>query len=59
VHILNTGPAREATIARLPTGKWRSVTTTETVTWEERANIDVAAPLALPARSFITLVREK
>jgi O-glycosyl hydrolase len=59
VHILNTGPAREATVAGLPAGRWRSVATTETVDWAEAAIADIAAPLALPARSFVTLVREE
>lgn len=59
VHILNTGPARGATVAGLPAGHWRSVTTTETVAWEERTGLDVTAPLALPARSFMTLVKEE
>jgi len=59
VQILNLGPARDATVSGLPVGKWRSVTTTETADWEERPSVDIAAPLALPARSFTTLVREE
>lgn len=59
VHILNTGPAREATVSGLPAGGWKRVTTTETVDWEEAAVADASAPLALPARSFTTLVRKE
>ena len=57
VHILNTGAEREATIAGLGGGKWKRVTTTETVDWEETALVDASGPLALPARSFVTLAR--
>ena len=46
-------------VAGLPAGEWRSVTTTETADWEEHTGVDVTAPLALHARSFVTLVREK
>lgn len=59
VHILNTGPAREAGVAGLPAGHWRRVTTTEERGFAE-ANDGPAADgrLALPARSLTTLVRE-
>jgi hypothetical protein len=56
VHILNTGPARKVTVGGLPAGRWRSVTTSEILDWEERGDVDGAAPFMLPARSFVTLV---
>ncbi|HEY5552212.1 MAG TPA: hypothetical protein VIK52_09995, partial [Opitutaceae bacterium] len=59
VHILNTGSARKVTVAGLPAGDWKRVTTTETVDWEESADVDVSASLALPARSFVTLVKDE
>jgi hypothetical protein len=58
IHILNTGSARKVTVAGLPAGEWKRVTTTETVAWEEAAGVDIAAPFEVPARSFITLVKE-
>jgi len=59
VHVLNTGPVRDATITGLPGGEWKRVTTTETTDWEETAIADISAPLALPARSLTTLMRAK
>lgn len=57
VHILNLGAARTATIAGLPAGRWRTVTTTETTAFAETAGgTDAAGRLALPARSFTTLL---
>lgn len=57
VHILNTGPARKITLAGLPAGGWKRVTTTETVGWDVTEFDGVVPPLDVPARSFITLVR--
>lgn len=61
VHILNDGPARNATVAGLPRGRWRTVTTTETKGFAEGV-LDHAGEgpleLALPARSLTTLTRQ-
>ncbi len=61
IHILNTGPAREATLTGLPAGKWRRITTTETAALKESADplSSSASPLTLPARSLTTLVRTR
>ncbi|MGH7996201.1 MAG: hypothetical protein ACREFX_07610 [Opitutaceae bacterium] len=61
VHILNTGPARSATLAGLPSGAYEAAVTTE-ATWFAMApgpvvRRDGAAALSLPARSLTTLVR--
>lgn len=58
VHVLNLGPATTASIAGLPAGSWRTVTTTEETGFAESAPL--AGPpvsLALPARCLVTLVR--
>ncbi|HVU36044.1 MAG TPA: hypothetical protein VHE61_21565 [Opitutaceae bacterium] len=61
IHILNTGPAREATLVGLPPGAYDTTTTTETVDFDTQAGptVKTVAPLilALPARSLSTLVR--
>ena len=60
VHVLNTGAVRTATLAGLPAGDWRRVTTTEEAGLvESAARVNGAEPLALdlPARSLTTLVR--
>jgi O-glycosyl hydrolase len=58
VHILNTGPARDAIVAGLPGGTWRVVTTTEESGFQEATGAKVwDTPLTLPARSLTTLVR--
>ncbi len=62
VHVLNTGPERDALIGGLPRGAWRSVTTTESSGYQEApAGFDEgSAPqrLHLAARSLTTLVRQ-
>ena len=58
VHILNTGPARDASVAGLTGGLWRAVTTTETSGFQE-STADPTKPLLLPARSLTTLVRDR
>jgi len=58
--VLNTGAVRTATLAGLPAGDWRRVTTTEEAGLvESAARVNGAEPLALdlPARSLTTLVR--
>ncbi len=60
VHILNTGPERDATLSGLAQGTWRRVTTTEPAGYQE-AQENLAGPeghLHLPARSLTTLVRD-
>ena len=57
VHIANLGPQRRASLAGLPSGKWRQVLTSESIDWQEQA-LDTAAPIELPARSVLTLIRE-
>ena len=58
IHILNTGPACAATVAGLPPGQWRSVTTTELAGYQESpATAETPDRLQLPARSLVTLVR--
>jgi hypothetical protein len=60
VHVLNTGAARTASLAGLPVGDWRRVTTIEEAGLvESAARVNGAEPLALdlPARSLTTLVR--
>lgn len=58
VHVLNTGAARSASLAGLPAGSWRTVTTTELAGFQESASQPAApAQLQLPARSLTTLVR--
>ena len=57
VHIANLGPQRRASLAGLPSGKWRQVLTSESIDWQEQA-LDTAAPIELPARSLLTLIRE-
>ncbi|ACB77344.1 hypothetical protein [Opitutus terrae] len=57
VHLVNTGPACEAQLAGLPAGPWRQIVTTETEGFKEAPAPTLDAPLALPARSFTTLVR--
>ena len=59
VHILNTGPARKVTVAGLPAGEWKRVTTTETVAWEKTGVSGVIPSLDVLARSLTTLVREE
>ncbi len=58
VHLLNIGPACDASVAGLPPGNWRTVTTTETAGFQE-SSVEPAPPqsLRLPARSLTTLVR--
>jgi len=61
VHVLNTGAARTASLAGLPVGDWRRVTTTEEAGLvESAARVNGVEPLAinLPARSLTTLVRK-
>lgn len=59
IHILNMGPARAATVAGLPQGSWRSVTTTELAGYQEAtAASEALVRMQLPARSLTTLVRE-
>ncbi|HOF09495.1 MAG TPA: hypothetical protein PLV33_05810 [Opitutaceae bacterium] len=59
VHVLNTGAVRTATLAGLPAGDWRRVTTTEEAGFQETEIklTGAAAALDLPARSLTTLVR--
>jgi len=64
VHILNTGPDCEARVSGLPSGPWRTVTTTEAsgfregvVTLDARGARGAPQGLPLPARSLTTLVR--
>jgi O-glycosyl hydrolase len=58
VHILNTGPATVATIAGLPAGNWRTVTTTEAAGFQETPAVaERPEKLDLPARCLVTLVR--
>ena len=59
VHILNLGAGRDVSIAGLPAGAWKRVTTTETVDWDESAFAEVVPTLNVPARSFTTLVLPK
>jgi len=61
VHVLNTGAAREVTLAGLPSATWKIVTTSETTNWDESelSAADSAKPLRLPARSLTTLVRKQ
>ncbi len=59
VHVLNTGPARDALLQGLPAGRWRQVVTTENSGWKESTwEHTPARALPLAARSFTTLVRE-
>jgi len=61
IHILNTGPERDATISGLPAGTWRTVTTTESAGYQEApAGLGGGAPgkLHLAARSLTTIVRQ-
>jgi O-glycosyl hydrolase len=60
VHILNAGPGCDATIAGLPAGAWRTVTTTEDAGYQEGKDLTdgTAKKLHLPARSLISLVRD-
>lgn len=60
VHVLNTGAARKATLAGLPAGQWRCVTTTEEAGFQEtEINLTgAAAAFDLPARSLTTFVRQ-
>ena len=57
VHVLNTGPARTATLTGLPAGQWRRVVTTETQGLVETPLQETPTALELPARSLVTLVR--
>lgn len=58
VHVLNSGPDRDATITGLPTGSWRTVVTTETEGFKAQASgPDANGRIHLAARSFTTLVR--
>lgn len=57
VHVLNSGPARALTLAGLPAGRWRMVTTTETQGLVERPLDAAPTQLDLPARALVTLVR--
>jgi O-glycosyl hydrolase len=63
VHILNVGPDCTASMAGLPSGRWRFVTTTETAGYQESVagpgNGPAPTTLHLPARSLTTLVREQ
>jgi O-glycosyl hydrolase len=59
VHILNTGPARKVTVAGLPAGEWKRVTTTETVDWDEAPFAVGVQSFDVPTRSFSTLVKAK
>lgn len=61
VHVLNSGPERDAAISGLPAGSWRMVTTTESSGYQEApAGPDGGAPgkLHLAARSLTTLIRQ-
>jgi O-glycosyl hydrolase len=61
VHVLNLGAEREAVIAGLPAGAWRTVTSTEAAGYQE-ATVTVgggAYAWRLPARSLTTLVRRE
>jgi hypothetical protein len=58
VHVLNLGPARTSVISGLPPGAWRTVTTTDSITFAEgQTNAGATCTLALPARSLVTLTR--
>lgn len=63
VHVLNVGHERDAAIAGLPAGAWRTVTSTEAAGYQEAtaAVSGGATPylLHLPARSLTTLVRKE
>jgi O-glycosyl hydrolase len=63
VHVLNLGPERDAAIAGLPVGTWRTVTSTEAAGYQEAlATVSGGATpcgLRLPARSLTTLVRKE
>jgi O-glycosyl hydrolase len=63
VHVLNLGADRDAAIAGLPSGTWRTVTTTETAGYQEAAAAVGGARgpnvLHLPARSMTTLIRKE
>ena len=61
VHVLNTGPERDATLSGLPAGPWHTFTTTELTGYQEApANLGGggAQALHLPARSLTTIVRQ-
>jgi O-glycosyl hydrolase len=61
VHVLNSGPERDAAITGLPAGAWRTVTTTESAGYQEAQVALGGAPggkLHLAARSLTTIVRQ-
>jgi O-glycosyl hydrolase len=63
VHVLNLGAVRDAAISGLPSGAWRTVTSTETSGYQEgTATISGGGSpyvFRLPARSLITFVRDE
>jgi len=59
VHVLNSGPGRDAAFTGLPEGTWRTVTTTETTGYQEAPlKVSGVLKLHLEARSLTTLVRD-
>jgi O-glycosyl hydrolase len=61
VHVLNSGPERDAVLSGLPAGTWRTVTTTESSGYQEaKADPGAGAPgrIHLPARSLTTILRQ-
>jgi O-glycosyl hydrolase len=58
VHILNLGPERDISANGLPTGLWKTVTTTETSGFQEAPAGKLANTLHLPARSMTTLLQQ-
>lgn len=60
VHIVNLGATREAFIDGLPEGVWRELITTDSEGYREgvvETTTAGPAPIPLPARSLVTLVR--
>jgi O-glycosyl hydrolase len=58
VHVLNTGPAAQAMVQGLPAAAWKRITTVDGNPFREETWAGGAAPLEIPARGMVTLVRE-